>query len=161
MGPYGIQDETSAVPIVFRYMQQETERGKHLGASRSARLDLTSGYFSLYEPYQALVLATRFAVRIIAAAPQSNGFFGSKGISGYVADAYTKMQIRFWNQLKAASRAEGPDRVEIREWRKEGWTYHAKGTWLNYGPTHSLSFQLGVDVCHLDAPRVLAHASWL
>ena len=156
MGPYRVQHETSAVPRLFSFLDGGASR---TSASSPPLLDLTSGYFSLYAPYKALILACRnVAVRIITAAPQSNGFFMSRGISGYVADAYTRMQIKFWEELKRAGRARVPaaqeekreqptdaevaPSVEIREWKKQDWTYHAKGFWLTPAgerlPQHTL-----------------------
>ncbi|KDN47767.1 hypothetical protein K437DRAFT_211491, partial [Tilletiaria anomala UBC 951] len=136
MGPLGICQETSAVPLLFKHVQQQDDPAARLRPV----LNLTSGYFSLYAPYKALVLASTFAVRIITAAPQSNGFFMSDGVSGYVADSYTRLQTSFWKELKAAGRAsistgapEGKGNVEIREWKREGWTYHAKGELPRWG----------------------------
>ncbi len=152
MGPYKIAQETTAIPLLFQYLSYQASGS---APASQPRLDLTSGYFSLYATYKALVVSVGFAVRIITAAPISNGFFGSRGVSGYVADAYTRLQIKFWEELKRAGRAqldrgeaaaaaaqEGKANVEIREWKREGWTYHAKGLWLtppgSDAPHHTL-----------------------
>lgn len=61
---------------------------------------------------------------------QANGFLGSKGLSGLIPEAYTLLEKRFWNKVLKAKRqwhTEGGGGIELREWRKDGWTYHAKG----------------------------------
>lgn len=126
MGPIGITQETDAVPLIFSQLNKSSKSS----SMKPIRMDLTSGYFSLYGPYKSLVLKSaaekesNSRIRIIAAAPESNGFFGSKGVSKYLPPAYTYLEWQFWNELKRRNRSED---VEIREWKKTGWTYHAKG----------------------------------
>jgi CDP-diacylglycerol--glycerol-3-phosphate 3-phosphatidyltransferase len=55
---------------------------------------------------------------------QANGFFGSKGVSKYIPPAYTFYEKLFW---EAVVKKGLQDDIELREWNKEGWTYHAKG----------------------------------
>ncbi len=136
MGPLQIRQETQAIPRLLEVGLQASEPEK-----QPATLALTSGYFSLYKPYRKLLLrtqATRTAiVKIICAAPEANGFFRSKGVSGWIPDGYTWYEYQFWTALKRAKRLLGQNNrphdqggVEILEWKKEGWTYHAKGIWL-------------------------------
>ncbi|PWZ03120.1 hypothetical protein BCV70DRAFT_197354 [Testicularia cyperi] len=143
MGPFGIRQETQAVPQLFELAQQASAN-----SAKASVLDLTSGYFSLYRPYQALLTRAQRArssiVRIICAAPESNGFFQSKGVSGWIPDAYTWFEYQFWSLLQRRSRLlrqgereEDEGGVEIREWRKQGWTYHAKGIWYTPPPLSS------------------------
>lgn len=65
---------------------------------------------------------------------QANGFFGSRGVSRFIPPAYTYFAQRFHDevlkqQARKQKRGRGDDGslVEMREWRREGWTYHAKG----------------------------------
>lgn len=118
-------------------------------------MHLTSGYFSLYKPYQSLILGTpQVGVSIVAASPkvlpfpipgsillmsfgmfQANGFFGSKGISGRIPEGYTYLEQRFMRAVRITAGmftrmavGVGLDpNVELSEWEKDGWTYHAKG----------------------------------
>ncbi|GAA5823393.1 hypothetical protein JCM10212_004314, partial [Sporobolomyces blumeae] len=88
----------------------------------------------------------------------ANGFFGSRGVSRFIPPAYTHFSHEFYNEIVDRARRkrqvaqvtrredEGDDeeqgarnrsrsvedaiRVEMSEWKKEGWTYHAKGIWL-------------------------------
>ncbi|KAK4705960.1 hypothetical protein P7C70_g250, partial [Phenoliferia sp. Uapishka_3] len=130
MGPFNIKQETElAVPSIFR-------AGNSLatapGGGRT-KIDWTSGYFSVQPAYRAKVLDSRAAVRIVAASPEvrANGFLNSKGVSKYIPPAYTHLQRQFYDE--ASRRAElkkKESHVELREWKRKGWTYHAKGIWL-------------------------------
>ncbi|KAN0060660.1 CDP-diacylglycerol--glycerol-3-phosphate 3-phosphatidyltransferase [Thecaphora frezii] len=133
MGPLHIRQETEAVPQLFHLASDASAL-----EGRPATLDLTSGYFSLYPPYKALLSspsknAVQERVRIICAAPKSNGFFQSRGFSGWIPEAYTWFEKRFWDALRRSGRLwngdAGQGGVEVREWKKPGWTYHAKGIW--------------------------------
>lgn len=60
---------------------------------------------------------------------QANGFLGSRGISGRIPEGYTLLEQRFMAAAKSAHRLDSSG-VELREWARQGWTYHAKGIWL-------------------------------
>lgn len=119
-----------------------------------AIVDITSGYFSLAGVYKSLVFSRELhalaqdpdripvAFRLVAASPEANGFFGSKGISGRIPHAYTYLERQFWEQVvqrglhkpvrssTEAAEADPTPTIELREWRKYGWTYHQKGVWI-------------------------------
>ncbi|KAJ3828828.1 CDP-diacylglycerol-glycerol-3-phosphate 3-phosphatidyltransferase [Lentinula raphanica] len=101
------------------------------------RMDMTSGYFSLYKPYQKLMLLhPQVEVRIVAASPKANGFFGSQGISGRIPEGYTYMEQKFMKAVRRTAKrfsyfGAGQTNIELGEWFKDGWTYHAKGLWLS------------------------------
>ncbi|CAO1623967.1 unnamed protein product [Sympodiomycopsis kandeliae] len=129
MGPLNIQQETQSMPIFFSQL------------SSPSQVDMTSGYFSLFPAYKSLLLSlpSDIHTNIIAAAPISNGFYGSKGISRHIPPAYTWLESKFWKEIKRRSKQ---DDIQITEWEKEGWTYHAKGVWYtppsSETPTHTL-----------------------
>lgn len=135
MGPMAIRQETDMMPLLFEAIEQQEapiqetlpsaiKKGR-LPAPK-ATIDFTSGYFSLHPLYKSLILNSPASIRtrIITAAPISNGFFGSKGISRHLPPAYTWLENKFWDAVKRQGKKRS---VEIREWEKEGWTYHAKG----------------------------------
>jgi CDP-diacylglycerol--glycerol-3-phosphate 3-phosphatidyltransferase len=65
-GQFGIRDEEQAFQLLF----QQIVTPKNPSLSRPL-LDLTSGYFSLYKPYQNMILsASNMDCRIVAASPQ-------------------------------------------------------------------------------------------
>ncbi|KAL0574148.1 CDP-diacylglycerol--glycerol-3-phosphate 3-phosphatidyltransferase [Marasmius crinis-equi] len=137
-GQFGIKEEEEAFELLFRHANGQTTPNEK-GSAERPLVDLTSGYFGLYKPYQKLILGSpNVDVRVIAASPKANGFYGSKGISGRIPDGYTLFEQRFMGAVKRAQRLWSPDTrtgVQLQEWQKEGWTYHAKGLWLS--PTRS------------------------
>lgn len=137
MGPLRIRQETRAIPQIIQLALDAPRQD-----APPPMLALTSGYFSLYGPYKKLLLQAKAAqsaiVKIICAAPEANGFFQSKGVSGWIPEAYTWYEYQFWRALRRSKRLlkqDGRDAehggVEIREWKKNGWTYHAKGIWFS------------------------------
>ncbi|KAJ3515139.1 hypothetical protein NLJ89_g1949 [Agrocybe chaxingu] len=96
-GQFNVREEESVFRLLFRHLTRAV-------TSKRPLLDLTSGYFSLYAPYQKLILdAANVDCRIVAAAPKANGFYGSKGISGRIPEGYTLYEQRF---MKAVSKAK-------------------------------------------------------
>lgn len=123
-GYMNVREEERCIASLFSYIHRLE------GASDSV-IDLTSGYFALHKPYQDYLIASPSRSRIIAAGPRANGFYGSKGVSGRIPEAYTLLERRFWRRVEKtlAERSEPLSKVEISEWEKENWTYHAKGLW--------------------------------
>ncbi|KAI4527319.1 hypothetical protein K525DRAFT_187069 [Schizophyllum commune Loenen D] len=127
-GQFGVREEENALALLFKHLQI-------YGGESGQRplVDLTSGYFGLYRPYQELILASKNVdTSIIAASPKANGFYGSSGISGRIPEGYTLLEQRFMRAVRQAGRQAD---VRLHEWHREGWTYHAKGIWVSPSPT--------------------------
>lgn len=96
----------------------------------------TAGYFNMTPAFRRLLLATRPASgTVLTAHPFANGFYGSKGVSGMLPDAYTHLSKMFLRKVKY----EGlRDSIVLKEWQRGkvneegGWTYHAKGLWVTF-----------------------------
>ncbi|CED84006.1 Phosphatidylglycerolphosphate synthase [Phaffia rhodozyma] len=97
-GVLGIKEEERAMSAVWKAVDKFKEEGRAL-------VDLTSGYFSLYDMYKKAVIESKADVRIIAAAPKSNGFFGSKGISGLIPEGYTLLERDFEREVSRRGRS--------------------------------------------------------
>ena len=143
-GQFNVKEEEWVFQELFSHLKDFPDTDRPI-------LDLTSGYFSLYRPYQELILNTRNVdCRMVAASPkaglllfileniliyqQANGFYGSKGISGVIPEAYTSFEKNFMSAVNRAGRnwqvspdAKDGHGVSLSEWEKKGWTYHAKG----------------------------------
>lgn len=127
-----VADDVTASPSTIS--AGSTSRSFSSTISTSPTLTLTTGYFCLSPSWTRtiLMLARRLQIDILAASPQSNGFFGSKGISRHLPPAYTFLEHVFWSRAKRLGvlaqqgKREG---VSLREWTRSGWTYHAKGQW--------------------------------
>ena len=62
---------------------------------------------------------------------QANGFYRSKGVSGRIPEGYTLLEQRFWRGIIRSNRVwSGQHGVQLHEWVRDGWTYHAKGIWV-------------------------------
>ncbi|CAE6494636.1 unnamed protein product [Rhizoctonia solani] len=149
-GVLGIREEERCLHALFDLLDSEK-------LPQTSLVDITSGYFALYGPYQDRALASKAAYRIVAASPSSNGFLGSKGLSGRIPEGYTLLEKRFWDRVLAARRQwDGDGGIELREWQRPGWTYHAKGMWIspsiNEAPYATLfgSTNLNSRSAHLD-----------
>lgn len=152
-GQFNIREEEHTLSMLFDHL-----------ASREHRIDqrpvmnLTSGYFGLSKQYQDLMLKSNVGCGIIAASPkvnflkmllfmiqaafsQANGFYGSGGLSGLIPEGYTLLEQRFMRAVRAVSRAE-PSNVSLREWVRDGWTYHAKGQYLKWKRVLALTLSL-------------------
>ncbi|GAA5991383.1 hypothetical protein JCM10908_003286 [Rhodotorula pacifica] len=135
MGPFNLTAETDLV--VPRIFSTANAFATAPGGNRTV-LDWTSGYFGLREDYKRLALQCKAKVRIVSASPEANGFFNSRGVSRFIPPAYTYFTEQFYNEIEREAERKsrrsdgsaGDKAIELREWRREGWTYHAKGIWL-------------------------------
>lgn len=145
-GQFGVREEERALAMLFSHLSRpaHSASGHNNDCYDGPLMDLTSGYFGLYRDYRDMVLQSNLRCRIIAASPTANGFYGSKGISGRIPEGYTLLEQRFMKSVRRVSREwkhedenwtalRGPG-VQLSEWGREGWTYHAKGIWLRPSP---------------------------
>lgn len=65
-GQFNIREEESTLSVLFRHLG----RLSAFSPSQQPLVDLTSGYFGLYKPYQDLILANKADARIVAASPK-------------------------------------------------------------------------------------------
>jgi CDP-diacylglycerol--glycerol-3-phosphate 3-phosphatidyltransferase len=109
-------------------------------AGREA-LHLATGYFNLPWSLQGALLRTTGApptcVHVLTAHPEANGFLGARGVAGAIPLAYCRLAKRFYDAAADAGRLmadpEGTPTaagVALHEYRRPGWTFHAKGLWL-------------------------------
>ncbi|VVT58472.1 uncharacterized protein SAPINGB_P006225 [Magnusiomyces paraingens] len=98
----------------------------------------TAGYFNMHPHFRTKLLeSSPPGAVVVAAAPEANGFYKSKGISGLLPGAYSLLASKFLQQVKATSDARTRNsHIELVEWRRGtvntpgGWSYHAKGLWI-------------------------------
>lgn len=153
IGQLKVTQEANMIPYLSQYLGALQAAPGASPEPSHAVVDLTSGYFSLSGVYKSLVLSQQLhetarrpgsvpiAFRLVAASPEANGFFGSNGISGRIPKAYTYLEKQFWEQVvqrglhkplpnQNGDPATDVPTIELREWRKYGWTYHEKGVWI-------------------------------
>jgi CDP-diacylglycerol--glycerol-3-phosphate 3-phosphatidyltransferase len=129
------QEDTAVLPVIqmgpFHIRQDERLTLELLNIAhrqQSWTIHLTSGYFNFTDKYKSFILKTRARFRFLTASPEANGFFNSKGVSRFLPPAYTFIERKFYRQVKRAGRQ---DEISIEEYKRAGWTYHAKGLWVS------------------------------
>ncbi|CAO3678833.1 unnamed protein product [Rhizopus stolonifer] len=120
MGPFYIKQDEKATLGLLHIANQQKDWTIHL----------TSGYFNFTEKYKSVILKTRALFRFLTASPEANGFFNSRGVSRFLPPAYTHIERKFYRQVKRSNRQ---DEISIEEYKRPGWTYHAKGLWVFLG----------------------------
>ncbi|KAI0822780.1 hypothetical protein BC628DRAFT_1456632 [Trametes gibbosa] len=141
-GQFNIREEERCLGLLFRELSsQRPPQFPSPVEYDGPVVDLTSGYFALYRPYQQAIINSRLACRILAASPKANGFYASKGVSGRIPEAYTLFERRFMSAVRTAGKEwpQGSSEVfpwvQLKEWERQGWTYHAKGIWIRPTPS--------------------------
>lgn len=120
-------DTSTELPVLTRLLSLLARR-EYGGSSWT----FTAGYFNPAPSVTKLLLETAAPGTVITAAPEANGFFGSKGVSGLLPGAYTYLARRFLHAVHHHGRGD----IVLKEWQKGvvgqpgGWTYHAKGLWV-------------------------------
>ncbi|XP_033629927.1 CDP-diacylglycerol--glycerol-3-phosphate 3-phosphatidyltransferase, mitochondrial-like [Asterias rubens] len=114
MGSFGVRLDQEVTGQLLR----TAEPGSHCV--------LASGYFNLTKEYMELVVGSKAKYDILMASPKANGFYGAKGISGFVPDAYTFIAKNFWRKV---CRRNQEDRITMYEYHRQDWTFHVKGLW--------------------------------
>ncbi|XP_077407774.1 CDP-diacylglycerol--glycerol-3-phosphate 3-phosphatidyltransferase, mitochondrial isoform X2 [Vanacampus margaritifer] len=112
-------------PLGIQVDEQVTQRLLR-DAGPDSTVYLTSGYFNLTRAYMSLVLGAGAGYRILTASPEVNGFFGAKGVAGAIPDAYTHIARQFYEQVRHLGQQ---GRVQLHEYHRPEWTFHAKGLW--------------------------------
>jgi CDP-diacylglycerol--glycerol-3-phosphate 3-phosphatidyltransferase len=124
-------DTSTELPAITTVLTRLSQAPFH-----PAAWTFTAGYFNMTSSFRRLLLSTRPASgTVLTAHPHANGFYGSKGVSGMLPDAYTHLAKMFLKRV----RLDGlDDSITLKEWKRGkvdepgGWTYHAKGLWITF-----------------------------
>ena len=92
------------------------------------QMTLGTGYLNLTDGYLAKLLSSGAQIDVLAAAPEANGFHTATGISASIPMAYSEIERRIFQQARAAGRRGEAD-LRLHEYKRDGWTFHAKGIW--------------------------------
>ena len=98
-------------------------------SSEDSLIYLTSGYFNFTDNFMDLVICSAPKYAIITASPEANGFSNAHGLSGYIPHAYVYLAKSFLEEVQFAHQ-DRVDRIDVLEYCRPDWTYHAKGIWL-------------------------------
>ena len=113
------RDEKTKVEfaINFEDKRDETVHSFLSQTPADSTIHLSSPYLNL-SPEILLALQKFAHVNIITGSIESNGFHNSKGISGFIPEAYE------------VAKDEVRERFQLYEYTKPGWTFHPKGIWV-------------------------------
>jgi len=115
MGPFGVKHDSELTTNIFRS-----------GLPGSSFM-LGSGYFNPSQEYLSDILhRSKSTFNILMAHPEANGFYRAAGAAGGVAHAYTLIASMFWSLVCSRNMQH---RVNMFEYQRKGWTFHAKGLW--------------------------------
>ena len=122
-------DTSTELPVITKLLELLS-----LPAYKGSSWTFTAGYFNPAPSLTKLLINTASTNNtVITAAPEANGFYQSKGVSGLLPGAYVLLARRFLNSVRSSGRE---DAIALKEWRygtvgkPGGWTYHAKGLWV-------------------------------
>ncbi|VDM08590.1 unnamed protein product [Wuchereria bancrofti] len=107
-------------------ISQEFKFLKNLLSMQNHHLSLTisSGYLNFTDTYTDLISNQNcFEMDVIYASPQANGFYQASGLFGFIPLMYVHISYLFYKIMGST--------VQMFEYNRPGWTYHAKGVWID------------------------------
>ncbi|KAK7475409.1 hypothetical protein BaRGS_00033359 [Batillaria attramentaria] len=122
MGPMGVINDEHVTLQLLRRPAKDDE------------ILLASGYFNLTDHYMEVILQESLAkYKLLMASPEVNGFYGARGIAGYIPAAYIHIARQFFDQVQHYKQGQ---RIQLFEYYRNKWTFHVKGLWY-YLPRQS------------------------
>lgn len=95
----------------------------------SSYIHLAVGYFNLTNNYIDFIVKHSAAnFKILLSSPEANGFYGSTGFSKNIPSIYSYIEEEFFNYFTNLNQDK---RISLHEYKREKWTYHAKGLWYS------------------------------
>lgn len=116
--PFGVSQDSEAVLDVVRACAEGDE------------LDVATGYFNLTrELERALLGCGADRLRLVAASPEANGWNDATGAMAAIPRLYARAVDAFRRRVARRPPAARPA-VDVVEYSRDGWSFHAKGVWL-------------------------------
>lgn len=116
------QSDTYVIPLVQHKPSHLTSIDDFLGiiagTSSTADIHMSTGYFNP----GSIVSSLNFR-SILVPSEKSNGFYGGNGLLRHIPRLYTQI-YRSYN--------EHHPECDVHLYDKPGWSFHAKGIWINY-----------------------------
>jgi phosphatidylserine/phosphatidylglycerophosphate/cardiolipin synthase-like enzyme len=102
-------------------------------------LFVCSPYLNFTNLYQDLLLndSSNYlsTINIVTASPQANGFFSARDLSRFIPSAYVHVEQNLFETIVH----QQCKNINIVEYARAGWTFHAKGMWSFPKPTPTTS----------------------
>ena len=101
----------------------------HTGNDPASRIVFGTGYFNLTDDYMRKIIdKSKSKFSIICAHPKANSFYNAPFPLYGIPFAYTFIANHF---LNLCQKAGASSRIQMFEYQKPGWTFHAKGKIFN------------------------------
>ncbi|XP_073945442.1 phosphatidylglycerophosphate synthase 1 [Choristoneura fumiferana] len=126
------EKDTWVFPLIqmgeYEIRQDERVTQGMLGsAPPDSLIRLATGYFNLTGEYaDTLLKDCKANISLLMAHPNANGFMGAAGPAGGIPHAYSLIAKKFWNRVEECNHT---NRVQMLEYERQDWTFHAKGLW--------------------------------
>lgn len=125
MAPHQVRQDEQVLEALYGWFNEHCPEAQSF---------LASGYFNLSPLAQHIFSRARgmkHPWRILTASPSANGFFESGGLSRYIPEAYRSIELAFLDSRDRSPLVRNErDEECIYEFNRPGWTYHAKGVWI-------------------------------
>lgn len=101
----------------------------------SSPLHLTTPYCNFTPSFSNVLFndCKSHDIRVIVAHPTANGFFKGKGAHTLIPWAYSSFLERFHALVASAGQHA---RLQLLEYERPEWTFHAKGLWFEFPPVN-------------------------
>lgn len=125
MAPHQVRQDEQVLESLYDWFNEHCPEAQN---------SLASGYFNL-SPLAQHIFSRAHRMRhpwsILTASPSANGFFESGGLSRYIPEAYRSIELAFLDSKNRSPLMRNERGEEcIYEFSRPGWTYHAKGVWI-------------------------------
>lgn len=120
-GPMNVRQDETAVSLFLKEISRSN--------NSSSTLSITSPYLNFTEQYKDLILSRSIPnTKIITASPKANGFYTAKDVSKFIPHAYAHVEKKLFDLIEKRE-TTGVSKIDIYEYNRSDWTYHAKGIW--------------------------------
>lgn len=121
----GDNRDTIVFPLIqmndaFIKIDEQVTKNIFEKADLNCKIFLALGYFNLTDEYiNAIVKQSSAEYDLLLASPEANGFFGAKGLSGYIPSIYSCLEEEFFNFCSLNQQQE---RINLFEYKKNNWS---------------------------------------
>ncbi|CAH1763421.1 5794_t:CDS:2, partial [Entrophospora sp. SA101] len=105
----------------------------NINVNNNDKLYLSTGYFNISKNYKEIIINhnnnNSLLINLITSSPEANGFFHSKGFSKYLPKSYLFLEKCFIDEINKFNKN---NLIKMYEYKRENWTFHAKGLWYYF-----------------------------
>ena len=97
---------------------------KYITSNPNSKIDFCTGYMNIMKSYLQHIQNSKAEVNLLTASPQANGFYKAGIIKKWIPYLYREYEKKILQSSKHNKN------VKLYEYKRENWTYHAKGAWF-------------------------------